>query len=101
MTKRRSSPKIISQLIGLIAPLKLQMTLAILLGVLGFLLSFGIGILGGYAVLSVLPENVSRGFVHLPIGGHQFSWYVVALIVRSIEGGPSLYRAVLQPLYSL
>jgi len=53
MTKRRSSPKIISQLIGLIAPLKLQMTLAILLGVLGFLLSFGIGILGGYGVLSV------------------------------------------------
>ena len=55
MTKRRSSPKIISQLIGLIAPLKLQMTLAILLGVLGFLLSFGIGILGGYGVLSILP----------------------------------------------
>ena len=87
MTKRRSSPKIISQLIGLIAPLKLQMTLAILLGVLGFLLSFGIGILGGYGVLSVLPEEVARGFADLPLGGHDFSWYVIALIVCAVLRG--------------
>ena len=87
MTKRRSSPKIISQLIGLIAPLKLQMTLAILLGVLGFLLSFGIGILGGYGVLSVLPGEVSRGFGDLPLGGHQFSWYIIALIVCAVLRG--------------
>ena len=87
MTKRRSSPKIISQLIGLIAPLKLQMTLAILLGVLGFLLSFGIGILGGYGVLSVLPGEVARGFGDLPLGGHQFSWYIIALIVCAVLRG--------------
>ena len=87
MTKRRSSPKIISQLIGLIAPLKLQMTLAILLGVLGFLLSFGIGILGGYGVLSVLPGEVARGFADLPLGGHDFSWYVIALIVCAVLRG--------------
>ena len=87
MTKRRSSPKIISQLIGLIAPLKLQMTLAILLGVLGFLLSFGIGILGGYGVLSILPGEVARGFADLPLGGHDFSWYVIALIVCAVLRG--------------
>ena len=88
MTKRRSSPEIISQLIGLIAPLKLQMTLAILLGVIGFLLSFGIGILGGYAVLSVLAREIDiPGFVDLPLGGHQFSWYIIALIVCAVLRG--------------
>nr|WP_314276367.1 thiol reductant ABC exporter subunit CydC [uncultured Peptostreptococcus sp.] len=88
MTKRRSSPEIISQLIGLIAPLKLQMTLAILLGVIGFLLSFGIGILGGYAVLSVLAREIDiPGFVDLPLGGHQFSWYIIALVVCAVLRG--------------
>ena len=49
---RRGTLRMMLEMVGLVAPLKFQMMGAILLGVVGFLLSFGLGIFGGYAVVS-------------------------------------------------
>ena len=51
---RRGTLRMMLEMVGLVAPLKFQMMGAILLGVVGFLLSFGLGIFGGYAVVSLL-----------------------------------------------
>ena len=73
-------------MVGLVAPLKFQMMGAILLGVVGFLLSFGLGIFGGYAVVSLLPIPV-EGLENIPFGGHDFAWYIRALIVCAVLRG--------------
>src|SRR3712207_8319741 len=83
---RRGSIRLMMDLIGLVAPLKLQMIGAILLGVVGFLLSFGLGILGGYALINVLPIPVD-GLENIPFGGHNFYWYIKALIVCAVLRG--------------
>lgn len=76
-----------ANLIKLVAPLKLQMTLAIILGVLGFLLSFGLGIFGGYAMVTLLPESMKVGFDTIPFGGHDFGYYIMLLIVCALLRG--------------
>lgn len=87
MKKRRNAFSLMANLIKLVAPLKLQMTLAIVLGVLGFLLSFGLGIFGGYAMVSLLPETFRQGFDSIPFGGKSFKFYVVALILCAVLRG--------------
>lgn len=87
MKKRRNAFKLMSQLITLVAPLKFHMSLAIILGAIGFLLSFGLGILGGYALVSLLPSEYSMGFSNIPFGGHSFRWYLYALIICAVLRG--------------
>ena len=52
--KRRSGIKIVMQLIGLVKPMWLIMTGAVILGVIGYLCATFITILGGYGLLGVL-----------------------------------------------
>ena len=52
--KRRSGIKIVLQLIGLVKPMWLIMTGAVILGVIGYLCATFITILGGYGLLGVL-----------------------------------------------
>ncbi|MBC2576612.1 amino acid ABC transporter ATP-binding/permease protein [Peptostreptococcus canis] len=87
MSSRRNAAKLMVEMVKMIKPLKLQMLAAITLGVIGFILSFGIGIIGGYAMLSLLPDFISRGFVNLPFGGYEFSFYIKALVVCAILRG--------------
>ena len=87
MNKRRNAFSLMAELIKLVAPLKLQMTLAIILGVVGFLLSFGLGIFGGYAMITVLPDAYKIGFDSIPFGGHDFNYYITLLIVCAILRG--------------
>lgn len=51
--KRRSGIKIVMQLIGLVKPMWLIMTGAVILGVIGYLCATFITILGGYGLLGV------------------------------------------------
>lgn len=83
---RRGTLRMMLEMVGLVAPLKFQMMGAILLGVVGFLLSFGLGIFGGYAVVSLLPIPV-EGLENIPFGGHDFAWYIRALIVCAVLRG--------------
>lgn len=95
---RRSGIKIMSQLIGLIAPLMHVMILAITSGVLGFLCAISITILGGYAILTylnlsslftiktifitVLVLAVLRGILHYieQLSNHYIAFKLLALI---------------------
>lgn len=52
--KRRSGIKIVMQLIGLVKPMWLIMTGAVIVGVIGYLCATFITILGGYGLLGVL-----------------------------------------------
>ena len=52
--KRRSGIKIVMQLIGLVKPMWLIMTGAVILGVIGYLCATFITILGGYGILGIL-----------------------------------------------
>lgn len=53
--------------------------LAVIMGISGFLLSFGLGIFGGYGLLSLIDGgNISTD--NLPFGGRSTNWYFKALI---------------------
>lgn len=66
--RKRSALKIMTEMIKLLAPLKLEMATAITLGILGFIPAFGLGILGGYLILAVLPDAITTGlpFADIP-----------------------------------
>ena len=87
MKKRRNAFKLMKEMIVLVAPLKFYMLLAIVLGAVGFILSFGLGIFGGYAVASLLSPEISAGFSKIPFGGHSFKWYVYALVICAVLRG--------------
>lgn len=87
MKKRRNAFKLMSQMITLVAPLKIYMLFAIILGTAGFLLSFGLGIFGGYALASLIDPAFTAGFSSIPFGGHSFKWYVYALIICAVLRG--------------
>lgn len=57
MKSRRSSISIMLNLIKLLKNLWKIMAIAISTGVFGFILSFGISLLGAYAILSILPST--------------------------------------------
>lgn len=82
--RRRGSIRIMLDLVGLVAPLKFHMIGAIVLGVVGFLLSFGLGIFGGYAIASILGRDLTS---RIPFGGHDFVWYTRALIICAVLRG--------------
>lgn len=87
MKTRRNAVSIMSEMVKLIKPLKFQMMAAILLGVLGFVLSFGIGIIGVYGMLSLLPDNISRGFESIPFGGYGIKTYIWELAICALLRG--------------
>lgn len=67
--KNKSRIQLVSRLIRLVTPLMGVMWLAILFGVLGFLCSIFIPVLGGYGILKVLGEN------------HMISWKVILILL--------------------
>lgn len=83
---RRSALKIMKELIKLLDPLKGAMAIAISTGVIGFVLAFGLGIIGGYALLSVMP-GVEEAFSMIPFGGLKTSTYLISLIVCALLRG--------------
>ena len=85
--KRRSSIETMRKLIVLVKPMKVYMMIAVVLGVLGFLLSFGIGIFGAYGFISTMPENIKSGFASIPFGGKSFNYYIYALIICALLRG--------------
>ncbi len=85
--KRRSSIEIMRKLIVLVKPMKIYMMIAVALGVLGFLLSFGIGIFGAYALASTMPDVLKLGFNHIPFGGRSFDFYIKALVICALLRG--------------
>ncbi len=80
MEKRaRSGFKIMSSLVGLLKPLSLQMSVAIITGVLGFLLSFVLGVGGVFAILTLLKFDLGG----IPFGGYALNTYLTALGVSA------------------
>lgn len=75
---RRSNLTIAFRLIGLIQPLLWFMTLAILMGIIGYLCAIFIPILGGYALLNVLNQPVGIGV------GMIFFLVVLLAILRGV-----------------
>ena len=75
---RRSNLTIAFRLIGLIRPLLWFMTLAILMGIIGYLCAIFIPILGGYALLNVLNQPVGIGV------GMIFFLVVLLAILRGV-----------------
>lgn len=82
---RRGGPRLMLELLRLMGGSLLPMLIAILLGFLGFVLSFALGILGVYALLTLLGWNLAA----LPFGGHAFQSYLYAL------GAAALLRGLL------
>ena len=99
--KRRNSIEIMRKLIVLVKPMKVYMMIAVILGVLGFLLSFGIGIFGAYAFISTIPKNLRLEFAGIPFGGKSFNYYICTTYLCFIKRRVPLYRTVLQSFYSL
>lgn len=85
--KRRNSIEIMRKLIVLVKPMKVYMMIAVILGVLGFLLSFGIGIFGAYAFISTIPKNLRLEFAGIPFGGKSFNYYIYALLICALLRG--------------
>ncbi|RLK63940.1 ABC transporter ATP-binding protein [Atopobacter sp. AH10] len=85
MKQTYTNSNIMKKLIHLVYPLLPVMLVAIFLGTLGFLLSFGISIWGGYALLSLLPKSLVTS--PLAFYGHHFSFYVNLLIACGILRG--------------
>lgn len=84
---RRSSLELTKKLIKLVTPLTFQMIVAIILGSLGYILSFGIGILGGYALLTIMPDDMKKSFDMLFLGGKDVKWYLMALLICAVLRG--------------
>lgn len=74
------------KMMSLLKGLTFYMILAVLLGTIGHLLAFGLGILGTYALLSLLPmkETIFQG---VPFGGYSTSTYVWLLFFCAILRG--------------
>lgn len=70
--------RIMWKLLGFTKPMVVPMAVAVVTGCLGFILSFGLGIFGGYGILSIVA---GEGFGKLPFGGQSTGWYISAMIV--------------------
>lgn len=79
MQNRRSSGLIMLKLIKLLNNLWYAMTIAVATGILGFILSFGISLLAGYAILSILP-NTKDNLKYIFGGSFSTSTYIYAMI---------------------
>ena len=76
--KKRSHFKVMSQLIGLVAPLKVFMVLAIIMGLIGHLCASSITVLGALAVSKILKFDVPVAF------GGLIAMLIVFAIIRGV-----------------
>lgn len=76
---KRSALKIMLTLIKLLENLWIIMSIAVFTGVLGFILSFGISLLGAYGILSVLPST-KIGLKNIFLGNFSTSTYFYGMI---------------------
>ena len=77
--RRRSGLRIMGSLIGLIKPLAVPMLGAITAGVIGFLLSFGLGTFGAFALVRLFSDG--GGLEGIPFGTLSFQGAVILLAV--------------------
>ncbi len=78
--------RIMGKLMGFTKPMAAPIALAVIMGISGFIVSFGLGIFGGYELLSIIGKY-SQGFVNLPFGGHSAGWYVAAMVICAVLRG--------------
>ncbi len=81
--KKRYSINIMFKLLKFTKPMLLPIGVAVIMGISGFLLSFGLGIFGGYGLLA-LSGTGDNIFSNLPFGGHDLHWYVIAMILCAV-----------------
>lgn len=82
---RRNALRMMGELVRLIRPLKKAMTGAITMGVIGFLLAFGIGVFGAYALVSLLfgPGALAG----IPFGSLGYKGALVVLVICALTRG--------------
>ena len=78
--------KRILKMIVFIKTLIPQMILAIVIGVCGFLMAFGLGVLGAYGIVGLIPAFQEQ-LVGIPFGNISFDTVVKALIVCALFRG--------------
>ncbi len=71
------------KLLDFTKPMLSPIVAAVLTGIVGFLLSFGLGVFGVYGLL-VLTDGQTEALKSLPFGGHSIEWYARALIICAI-----------------
>lgn len=81
--KKRYSINIMFRLLKFTKPMLIPIGCAVVMGILGFLLSFGLGIFGGYGLLALSGAG-DYEFSKLPFGGHDAHWYIVAMILCAV-----------------
>ncbi len=74
------------KMIGYVKPLIGQMMMAILLGVLGFISAFLLGILGAYGIINLVPSLAVYKDT-IPFGNMELSTIVTLLIVAAVMRG--------------
>ena len=77
---RRSGFTIMKKMIIFVAPLIPSMILAILSGIVGFLMAFGLGILGGYGLIALIPA-LELDLSAVPFGSLGVKNVVIGLII--------------------
>lgn len=82
---RRSAIRIMASLLKLVKPLIPSLIGAVVFGVIGFLLSFGLGTFGAYVVVNLFSEGV--GLEGIPFGTLSFRGAVVALMLCAATRG--------------
>lgn len=89
LNNRRSGLRIMASLIGLIKPLAMPMVGAISAGVMGFLLSFGLGTFGAFALVRLISDG--EGLAGIPFGFLSFQGSVLLLIICAATRGVFQY----------
>ncbi|MDO4772112.1 MAG: ABC transporter ATP-binding protein [Bacillota bacterium] len=83
---RRSGIAIILSLIKLLKPLRLEMSVAILMGTLSHISTFALGIFGIYAIISSIPALAPQ-LQGLFFGGFSIKTYLIILVVAGFMRG--------------
>lgn len=78
--------RIMSKLIGFVKPMIWQVAAAVMFGIIGFICSFGLGIFGGYALLSTIPD-FRAGLEVMPFGAHDTRLYIIAMLICALLRG--------------
>lgn len=86
MNNNRSGFKLMKKMISFVAPLIPFMCLAILTGILSFIMAFGLGILGGYGLIALMP-NLKLDLSTVPFGTMGVKKAVTFLIICAILKG--------------
>lgn len=85
-----SSFTLMRKMLSMVKPLWKEMILAITTGVLGFVLSFGLGVLGVYMLLSFLDAHILE-LKSISLGSFSTSFFVNSLIICALLRGVLYY----------